>query len=164
MSIPADDQEPEPSGWNIWLTLMVIAAIFSVLIAVLEYLGVFRDLGLVLSLGSIALALTFGLTGSSQRTVELLRFSLRGVRRDLGHLGGDVGALREVAVRGFAETTRGIAETNRGIAEINLGIAEINRGVAQTNRGLVETNRGLGETTRGIGEIAALLRDRLPRP
>jgi hypothetical protein len=143
MRVPADDEEREPSGWNIWLTLMVVAVAFSFLVALLEYLGVLRDLGLVLSLGSIGLALTFGLTGSSQKTVDLLRFSLRGVRRDLGRLGGDIGTLRDATVRGFAEVNRGVAETTRGVAETNRGIAEVNR---------------------GLGEIAAVLRDRLPRP
>jgi len=39
------DLEPEPKSWNIWLTLMVISIAFTIVIAVLEYFGMFRDLG-----------------------------------------------------------------------------------------------------------------------
>ena len=39
------DLEPEPKSWNIWLTLMVISIAFTIVVAVLEYFGVFRDFG-----------------------------------------------------------------------------------------------------------------------
>jgi hypothetical protein len=136
MARPADDFEPEPRGWNIWLTLMVLSIAFTIAVAVLEYLGVFGDLGIILSAVGLALAIGFGLGGSSQRTVELIRFDLRGVRRDLARLGGDLGALRETTSHGFAEMNRGLAEVNRGVVE----------------------------TTRSVGEVASLLRERLPRP
>jgi hypothetical protein len=89
---------------------MVIALVFSVVVAVLEYLGWIRDPGLVLSLVGIALAVGFGVTGSSQRTVEAIRFDLRGVRRDLARLGSDLSGLRHATTRGFAETTRSLVE------------------------------------------------------
>jgi hypothetical protein len=129
MARPNDDLEPEPRAWNIWLTLMVIAVAFSIAVAVLEYLGVFGDLGVILSVVGLALAVAFGMSGSSQRTVELIRFDLRGVRRDLARLGGDLSGLRDVTSGGFAEMTRGLEEANRGLAD-----------------------------------VAALLRERLPRP
>src|SRR2546427_8280215 len=98
MAKPTDELEPEPKSWNIWLTLMVISIAFSIAVAVLEYVGVFHDLGVILSAVGLALALGFGISGSSQRTVELVRFDLRGIRRDL--------------TRGFAEMSR----------EMNLGL------------------------------------------
>src|SRR2546425_1090654 len=101
MARPTDELEPEPKSWNIWLTLMVISIAFTIAVAVLEYFGVFRDLGVILSAVGLALALGFGISGSSQRTVELVRFDLRGIRRDL--------------TRGFAEMSR---EMNRGLGEI----------------------------------------------
>ena len=104
MARPTNDLEPEPKSWNIWLTLMVISIVFTIVVAVLEYLGVFRDLGVILSAVGIVLAVGFGISGSSQRTVELVRFDLRGIRRDLSH--------------GFAEMSRGFAEMNRGLGEI----------------------------------------------
>jgi hypothetical protein len=104
MAKPTEELEPEPRSWNIWLTLMVIAVAFSIAVAVLEYVGPFHDLGTILSVVGLALALAFGISGSSQRTVELIRFDLRGVRRDLA--------------RGFGEMSRGFAEMNRGVAEI----------------------------------------------
>ncbi|OLD97116.1 MAG: hypothetical protein AUG80_12435 [Candidatus Rokubacteria bacterium 13_1_20CM_4_68_9] len=101
MARPTDELEPEPKSWNIWLTLMVISIAFTIAVAVLEYVGMFRDLGVILSAVGLALALGFGISGSSQRTVELVRFDLRGIRRDL--------------TRGFAEMSR---EMNRGLGEI----------------------------------------------
>jgi len=111
MARPTDELEPEPKSWNIWLTLMVISIAFTIAVAVLEYVGVFRDLGVILSAVGLALALGFGISGSSQRTVELVRFDLRGIRRDL--------------TRGFAEMSRGLTEMSRGMAETNRGLGEI---------------------------------------
>ncbi len=111
MARPTDELEPEPKSWNIWLTLMVISIAFTIAVAVLEYFGVFRDLGVILSAVGLALALGFGISGSSQRTVELVRFDLRGIRRDL--------------TRGFAEMSRGLTEMSRGMAETNRGLGEI---------------------------------------
>src|SRR5262249_5528542 len=108
MARPTNDLEPEPKAWNIWLTLMVISIAFTIVVAVLEYLGVFRDLGVILSAVGIALALGFGISGSSQQTVELVRFDLRGIRRDLS--------------RGFAELSRGSTEMSRAM---NRGLGEI---------------------------------------
>jgi hypothetical protein len=136
MARRTDDFDREPSGWNIWLTLMVLSIAFSIAVAVLEYLGVFGDLGLVRSVVSLGLAVAFGLGGSSQRTVELVRFDLRGVRRDLARLGDDLGGLRDTTSRGFAEMTRGLADVTRGLAEVS----------------------------RGVADVAVLLRERLPRP
>src|SRR5262249_25540201 len=96
MARPTNDLEPEPKSWNIWLTLMVISIVFTIVVAVLEYFGVFRDLGVILSAVGIVLAVGFGISGSSQRTVELVRFDLRGIRRDLS--------------RGFAEMSGGLGE------------------------------------------------------
>lgn len=122
MPRPADDPEPEPRGWNIWLTLMVVAIAFSIAVAVLEYLGVFRDLGIILSLASLALAVGFAINGSSQRTAESIRFDVRSLRRDLAGLGDDLNGLRDMVGRGFAELSR---ETTRGFAEMNRGAGEI---------------------------------------
>src|SRR5262249_958688 len=55
-----DDLEPEPKSWNIWLTLMFISIAFMIVVAVLEYFGVFRDLGVILSAVGIVLAVGFG--------------------------------------------------------------------------------------------------------
>lgn len=136
MTRPTDEPEREPRAWNIWLTLMVIAIAFSIAIAVLEYLGMFGDLGIILSLASLALAVGFGINGSSQRTVQSIRFDIRSLRRDLARLGDGLGGLRDTTARGFADL-------HRGFADLSLGFGEINRGVQ---------------------EIAALLRERLPRP
>src|SRR5262245_12266141 len=138
MATPTDEHEPEPRSWNIWLTLMWISVAFTLAVAVLEYLGVFRDLGIILSIVGIVFAVAFGIGGSSQRTVDLIRFDVRGLRRDLARLGGDIAGLRDVTGRGFAEMHRGVAETNRGVAQMSRGVAETNRGVAEMSRGVAE--------------------------
>jgi len=61
MTGPSDDCEREPSGWNIWLTLMVLSIAFTIAVAVLEYLGVFGDLGIALGAVGVALAIGFGM-------------------------------------------------------------------------------------------------------
>src|SRR5262245_48749196 len=122
MASPADEHEPEPRSWNIWLTLMWLSVAFTLVVVVLEYLGVFRDLGVILSLVGIVLAVAFGIGGSSQRTVELVRFELRSLRGDLARLGHDLGELRDVTSRGFAGMSR---EMNRGFAEMTRGVGEI---------------------------------------
>jgi hypothetical protein len=41
--------------WNIWWTLTLLSAAFTIIVVILEYLGVFRDLGIVLgAVGVIA--------------------------------------------------------------------------------------------------------------
>jgi hypothetical protein len=57
----------KPRFWNIWWTLMVLSASFTIVVLVLEGLGVFRDLGLVLSGIGVILTLVFGF-GASART------------------------------------------------------------------------------------------------
>jgi hypothetical protein len=43
-TVRLDEETEKPRSWNIWLTLMVIAVAFSIVVAVLEYVGVWRDL------------------------------------------------------------------------------------------------------------------------
>lgn len=59
--------------WNIWWTLAVLSALLGVAAVVLEYLGVLRDIGLVLAIVSLALTTLFGLTASTRSAVNGLR-------------------------------------------------------------------------------------------
>jgi hypothetical protein len=56
----------KPRFWNIWWTLMVLSASFTIVVLVLEALGVFRDLGLVLSGLGVILTIVFGFGASSR--------------------------------------------------------------------------------------------------
>lgn len=59
--------------WNVWWTLAWITAALTIAVAVLEALGAFDDLGIVLSLVGLALTMLFGLTASTRSSVGALR-------------------------------------------------------------------------------------------
>jgi len=59
--------------WNPWWTLTWIAAALTIAVAVLEYLGVFRDLGVVLSILGLMLTMLFGLIASTRSSVAGFR-------------------------------------------------------------------------------------------
>lgn len=52
--------------WNIWWTLTMIAGAGTIVVAILEALGVFHDLGIALSGAGIILSVIFGVTASSR--------------------------------------------------------------------------------------------------
>jgi len=55
-----------PDYWNVWWTLTVISAALTIVALVLEMLGVFHDVGLVLSALGLLLTLVFGFTASAR--------------------------------------------------------------------------------------------------
>lgn len=59
--------------WNPWWTQTWIVAALTIAVAVLEYLGVFRDLGVVLSIVGLMLTMLFGLTASTRSSVAGFR-------------------------------------------------------------------------------------------
>ena len=59
--------------WNVWWTLTVISAALTIGVALLEALGVFRDLGIVVSVGALALTVLFGLTASTRSSLGEFR-------------------------------------------------------------------------------------------
>ena len=59
--------------WNVWWTLTVISAALTIGVAILEALGVFRDLGIVVSVGALALTVLFGLTASTRSSLGEFR-------------------------------------------------------------------------------------------
>jgi hypothetical protein len=62
-----------PRFWNPWWTLTWIAAALTVLVAVLEYLGAFDDLGVVLTIVGVVLTVVFGLAASTRSSVSGFR-------------------------------------------------------------------------------------------
>lgn len=65
--LPERDLLPEKArgepGWNRWWTLATITAAGSITALILEFLGVFGDVGVILGLAGITLTLLFGLRG-----------------------------------------------------------------------------------------------------
>ena len=59
--------------WNPWWTLTWIAAALTIAVAVLEYLGAFGDLGVVLTIAGLMLTMLFGLTASTWSSVAGFR-------------------------------------------------------------------------------------------
>ena len=59
--------------WNIWWTLAVLSALVGVMAVILEYLGIIRDVRLVIGVVSMALTVLFGLTASTRSAVGSLR-------------------------------------------------------------------------------------------
>jgi len=59
--------------WNVWWTLTVISAALTVGIALLEALGVLRDLGIVLSIVGLLVTMIFGLAASTRSSLSEFR-------------------------------------------------------------------------------------------
>ena len=62
--------------WNVWWTLTVISAALTLGVALLEALGVFRDLGVVLSVVGLLVTMLFGLTASTRSSLGEFRSEL----------------------------------------------------------------------------------------
>jgi hypothetical protein len=102
-----DQEERPPAFWNVRWVLSLLGLLLAIGAAIGEYLGWFRDVGLVLGLAGIAITVWLGLTAVPQSTADLMRFDLRGVRRDLG--------------RGLGETNRRLEDrvaSSRSSAEV----------------------------------------------
>jgi len=65
-----------PRYWNMWWTLTMAAAGLTLLVVVLEALGILKDLGPALGVVGVLLTIVFGLTAST-------RSSLTGFRDDV---------------------------------------------------------------------------------
>jgi hypothetical protein len=59
--------------WNVWWTLTVISAALTLGVALLEALGVFHDLGVVLSIVGLLATMVFGLTASTRSSLGEFR-------------------------------------------------------------------------------------------
>jgi hypothetical protein len=88
-----------PGYWNIWWTLTILAMVFTFAVVVLEYLGAFRDLGIVLSAFGLLAGVVFGLTASTRSSVTTLTAEVQAVRTEVQAVGGEVRAVGD-AVRG----------------------------------------------------------------
>lgn len=93
----------KPRLWNIWWTLMVISASFTVIVLALEALEVFRDLGLVLSGLGILLTIVFGFGAAS--------------RSFLGEFRGDVVPRLDGLRSSILELDRGASERLDGVTD-----------------------------------------------
>ena len=92
--MPRQDVKRRPRYWNVWWTLSVVFMALSILVAVLEWLGVLGDLGVVLAVIGVGLSMMSGLTGASRSSVDqigeaivTLVAEVSGSRQDIRTLG-----------------------------------------------------------------------------
>lgn len=99
--------------WNIWWTLMTISVATTIVVAILEALGVFDDVGIALGIVGILPSISFGVMASTRTAVSglgghilVLHDEIRVVRDGIAALGDGLGAVREEigAVRDRIET------------------------------------------------------------
>jgi hypothetical protein len=72
--------------WNPWWTLTWIAAALTIAVALLEYLGAFGDLGVVLSMVGLMLTMLFGITASPRSSVAGFRADVIPALEGIEHL------------------------------------------------------------------------------
>ncbi len=72
--------------WNPWWTLTWIAAALTIAVAVLEYLGAFGDLGVVLTIAGLMLTMLFGPTASTWSSVAGFRADVIPALERIEHL------------------------------------------------------------------------------
>ena len=85
-----DDRVPI---WNVWWTLTMISAAFTVVVIILEYLGVFRDFGMILGALGVIATIIFGVSASTRSSVRALDHRLVGVDDRMGALDGRLAGL-----------------------------------------------------------------------
>jgi hypothetical protein len=79
--------------WNVWWTLTVLAAIFGVIVAILEALGVFHDVGIALGVLSVIATIIFGVSASTRSSVRAIDYRLVGVDARLEGIDHRLGGL-----------------------------------------------------------------------
>lgn len=84
---------PQPRFWNIWWTLTMISAGFGILVVILELLGIIQEVGMALSVLSILLTTTFGLSAASRSAVSVVQTDVRSLHTDVRVLQTDVRVL-----------------------------------------------------------------------
>lgn len=83
MQSPLPDPLPRPKYWNVWWLLAILSATVGIVALILEGLGAFRDLGLVLTGISFFATLLFGLTAATRNAVSTLSAELSALRMEL---------------------------------------------------------------------------------
>ena len=94
MPVRPPESVSKPRYWNVWWFLAILSAALGVVALILEGLGVFRDLGLILTGISLFATLLFGLTATTRSAVSTLhgelsqlhstlRAEISGLRTDL---------------------------------------------------------------------------------
>lgn len=84
--------------WNAWWTLTLIVGAATIVVAILEALGVFKDLGIALAIVGIILSVIFGMTASTRSAVTTASSALATLRGEIATLRGEIATLRDSLV------------------------------------------------------------------
>jgi hypothetical protein len=129
-------ETPRAPFWNIWWTLTVISGALTIIAALLEALGVFRDIGVFLSITGAILTVIFGLSASTRSSV--------------------LGFRREVLPR--------LDRMDTGLGEVNARLGEVNARLGEVTARLGGVDGRLTQVTERLERIVTILDERLPRP
>ena len=104
MLMPPSTPFPQPTCWNVWWLLSILAAVIGVTALILEGLGVFGDLGLVLTGISLIATLLFGLTAATRNAVSTIHLDPSQLQPNFS---ADVSTLRTDLLAGLGESGTG---------------------------------------------------------
>jgi hypothetical protein len=150
----------------------MLSAAFTVVVIILEYLGVFRDFGIVLGALGVIATVIFGISASTRSSVRALDYRLVGVDDRLGTIDHRLGSIdnRLGAIDnrlGSIDNRLGTIDNRLGTIDNQLGTIDTRLeriddrlgGVQQRLDGFVEGQRA---TNEALIRIEELLRARLP--
>lgn len=76
----------EPPFWNAYWTVAVIGAVFTVIVAILEGLGVFHDVGVALGFVGLVVTSLFGASGATKTATRTMHRELEHTHDTLRHM------------------------------------------------------------------------------
>jgi hypothetical protein len=143
----------------------MLSAAFTVVVIILEYLGVFRDFGIVLGALGVIATVIFGISASTRSSVRALDYRLVGVDDRLGTIDHRLGSIDNRL--GAIDNRLGSIDNRLGTIDNQLGTIDTRLeriddrlgGVQQRLDGFVEGQRA---TNEALIRIEELLRARLP--
>jgi hypothetical protein len=91
---------------------MLLSGVGTIIVGILEGLGVFDDLGLVLSVVGIVLSIMFGVTASTRTTMRSIGAGVAGLRVEIGGVGSELVGVR-LEVGGLRADTGAVREEIR---------------------------------------------------
>jgi hypothetical protein len=112
------------SGWKIYWALSIFFWIVGLTFAVLEVLGIFKDLGIVGTMVSLVLALYFGLTAATRSSVGTLQDDVGPLRDDVRTVGVVLERMEHSLGDGFGRLEQAFGRLEHGLARIERVLIE----------------------------------------
>ncbi|HEY7647869.1 MAG TPA: hypothetical protein VID04_02600 [Methylomirabilota bacterium] len=112
--------------WNVWWTLTMISAAFTIVVILLEYFGVFRDFKIVLGALGVIATIVFGVSASTRSSVRALDDRLEGIDHRLGGIDARLGGI-DVRLMGIEQLLGGFVGGQRVTNEALIRIEELLR-------------------------------------